>query len=251
MNEPKFNGQNHQDVLTKAIRGITIKQVIFSCDSQEYQKKLEPSRATTLDDVKKTQVRAILLWECLKVDRQEDAFTTFRRIHLPTNLEEQYQRQQRNLLEQTSQEQTKALKDHNAAMLENMNKQMMTSSPLATKSEEFKQPMNLNFFQKKPVGFLPQQQQQHLQQLQQQLQQQLHLQQSQQQLQPNPHLLQPPQPVDGMMMGPIPGTFNVMPTQQFGTLVDNNNNIMANSATRNASYYSDISDVTELLAQME
>ncbi|GMF56266.1 unnamed protein product [[Candida] boidinii] len=151
MNEPKFNGQNPQDVLTKAIRGITIKQVIFACDSQEYQKKLEPSRATTLDDVKKTQVRAILLWECLKVDKQEDAFTTFRRIHLPTNLEEQYERQQRNLLEQTSQEQTKALKDHNPAMLENINKHIMTSSPLATKSEEFKQPMNLNFFQKKPL----------------------------------------------------------------------------------------------------
>ncbi|KAG7886163.1 hypothetical protein KL936_005080 [Ogataea polymorpha] len=71
-----------KDLLTRAIKGITMKQVIVNVND-ENELVAETKPRISLDHVRKDNVRAIILWEFLKVDDQKEAKTTIRRLHLP------------------------------------------------------------------------------------------------------------------------------------------------------------------------
>ncbi|KAG7772583.1 hypothetical protein KL930_005219 [Ogataea haglerorum] len=71
-----------KDLLTRAVKGITMKQVIVNVND-ENELVAETKPRISLDHVRKDNVRAIILWEFLKVDDYNEAKTTIRRLHLP------------------------------------------------------------------------------------------------------------------------------------------------------------------------
>ncbi|VEU20733.1 DEKNAAC101545 [Brettanomyces naardenensis] len=80
----KMTDKSELQLLSRAIKGITMKQIVFAVSEDEY-KHLVPSHHT-MDSIRKTSVRAVLLWEFLRVDDPADAVTTLRRIHLPVSV---------------------------------------------------------------------------------------------------------------------------------------------------------------------
>ncbi|KAH3671296.1 hypothetical protein OGAPHI_000519 [Ogataea philodendri] len=76
----------HTDLLARAIKGITMKQVIVNVNNDN-ELVADTKPRISLDNVPKNNVRAILLWEFLRVQEPEEATTTVRRIHLPVKRE--------------------------------------------------------------------------------------------------------------------------------------------------------------------
>ncbi|ODV84899.1 hypothetical protein CANARDRAFT_166854 [[Candida] arabinofermentans NRRL YB-2248] len=66
---------NPNNILSKAINEITMKQVIFNDTGIQIHKEMK------LEDINKLDIRCVLLWEFLRVEDAGE--TTLRRIHLP------------------------------------------------------------------------------------------------------------------------------------------------------------------------
>ncbi|GME72901.1 unnamed protein product [Ambrosiozyma monospora] len=68
-------------LLTKGIKSVSMKQIVFNVSSKEYRSPV--GEQFGIDDIDKRSIRAVLIWEFLKVDNEEDALTTMREIHIP------------------------------------------------------------------------------------------------------------------------------------------------------------------------
>lgn len=77
----KLTNKTEPQLLSRAIKGITMKQVLFSVSEAQYH-HIRPKQYN-LDNIPKNSIRALLLWEFLRVEDPQSAVTTLRRIHLP------------------------------------------------------------------------------------------------------------------------------------------------------------------------
>ncbi|QPG75213.1 hypothetical protein FOA43_002563 [Brettanomyces nanus] len=79
----KMTTKTESQLLSRAIKGITMKQIIFGVSQKEYS-HLNPSHYS-MDSISKSSIRCVLLWEFLRVESAAEACTTLRKIHLPVS----------------------------------------------------------------------------------------------------------------------------------------------------------------------
>ncbi len=77
----KLTNKTESQLLSRAVKGITMKQVVFSVSEKQYR-CISPKQYN-LDTIPKDSIRAILLWEFLRTEKPQNAVTTLRLIHLP------------------------------------------------------------------------------------------------------------------------------------------------------------------------
>ncbi|VUG19426.1 DEBR0S5_02476g1_1 [Brettanomyces bruxellensis] len=77
----KLTNKTESQLLSRAVKGITMKQVVFSVSEKQYR-CISPKQYN-LDTIPKDSIRAVLLWEFLRTENPQNAVTTLRLIHLP------------------------------------------------------------------------------------------------------------------------------------------------------------------------